>query len=339
MTRRPLPLFLLLGLTLGLMAVGCTAADTDSTDNADASDVSDASDAADAADSSDASDASDAADSSDVSDASDAADSSDASDASDAADSSDASDASDAADSSDASDASDAADSSDASDETDASDPSDTAGNDCGGIAGLTCDAGQVCDMSEYDVCGSDMMGTCVVPEEVMCTEQYEPVCGCDGVTYSNDCFRQAAYVAFSHDGECDVPEPDPYAGRPIGQCVTNADCQENNSNLTCSRTAPGGICNGCGVDADCPGSTVCNLGACAIECSSSNGQDDCPPGLYCLSSGKCGISWCTGDECAVPMFGCSASGRCARMECTAAMTCPENTTCVDDLCIEDRAL
>ena len=37
----------------------------------------------------------------------------------------------------------------------------------------------------------------------VMCTEQYEPVCGADGKTYSNPCMAGSAHVAVSHGGAC----------------------------------------------------------------------------------------------------------------------------------------
>ncbi|KAK1732799.1 hypothetical protein QTG54_016511 [Skeletonema marinoi] len=41
------------------------------------------------------------------------------------------------------------------------------------------------------------------------CIEIYKPVCGEDGITYSNDCFARLANVAVSYEGEClkEIPE------------------------------------------------------------------------------------------------------------------------------------
>jgi hypothetical protein len=36
-----------------------------------------------------------------------------------------------------------------------------------------------------------------------ICTEQYEPVCGCDGRTYGNACHAQREGVRVAHQGEC----------------------------------------------------------------------------------------------------------------------------------------
>jgi hypothetical protein len=38
---------------------------------------------------------------------------------------------------------------------------------------------------------------------ERMCTYQYDPVCGCDGVTYSNSCVATAAGVKNFKSGAC----------------------------------------------------------------------------------------------------------------------------------------
>ncbi len=130
-------------------------------------------------------------------------------------------------------------------------------------------------------------------------------------------------------------PEVDSYPGRPVGQCTTNGDCPDGPNGQRCNRGMPGGSCMGCGSDEHCPESTVCYVGACVYECSELN---DCPPGLYCLGSGRCGASWCVEGECPDAMFGCSSSKRCRRVACEFRWDCPDDTTCLDGVCVENRA-
>ena len=82
----------------------------------------------------------------------------------------------------------------------------------CGGFVGMSlcypdeyCDTGSNCDPNAPGVCRT---------RPRFCTTQVDPVCGCDGHTYSNTCAAAAAGVSIAHEGEC-------------GRCRSNDDCAE----------------------------------------------------------------------------------------------------------------
>ena len=43
-------------------------------------------------------------------------------------------------------------------------------------------------------------------PEPIFCTQQYDPVCGVDNKTYSNECVANAAGAKIQYKGECKTP-------------------------------------------------------------------------------------------------------------------------------------
>ena len=99
------------------------------------------------------------------------------------------------------------------------------------------------CDRSQYchrraGKCNGP--GRCVVRPQ-NCIEIFDPVCGCDGRTYSNFCFAAQAGVNVRHAGPC---EP---------KCTSNADCKGKEY---CAK--PTGRCKGKGECATRP--DVCPL-------------------------------------------------------------------------------
>ena len=78
-------------------------------------------------------------------------------------------------------------------------------GQPCGDAEGATCDKGLWCE-PPAGACTSNA-GVCIkVPRLCIARKHgksFEPVCGCNNKTYSNDCFRRAYKMAKAHDGKC----------------------------------------------------------------------------------------------------------------------------------------
>ncbi len=72
----------------------------------------------------------------------------------------------------------------------------------CGGLFPISCDKGLWCQNPAGQCKVFDGQGKCdVIPR--FCTRQFQPVCGCDGKTYGNDCERRMARVQLNHVGRC----------------------------------------------------------------------------------------------------------------------------------------
>ncbi len=72
----------------------------------------------------------------------------------------------------------------------------------CAGIQGLPCDTNEYCNLGVGNCC-CDFQGVCEeIPEA--CIQIFDPVCGCDGTTYGNDCEAARAGVSVDFEGDCD---------------------------------------------------------------------------------------------------------------------------------------
>jgi len=171
----------------------------------------------------------------------------------------------------------------------------DPVGNTCGGIAGLPCQDNQFCK-TPTGHCYPDATGVCTTIPNA-CPAIWDPVCGCDGVTYGNECEAEMASMSIAHLGECA-----PFCGSDADCSAANQFCKFPEG--ACGVAAIPGRCTTiptacpaiwdpvCGCDGQTYGNecesdmarvSVAHRGPCEHACSQVQNLPPCANGLFCL--------------------------------------------------------
>ncbi|MGD2109688.1 MAG: Kazal-type serine protease inhibitor domain-containing protein [Phycisphaerae bacterium] len=174
----------------------------------------------------------------------------------------------------------------------------------CGGFTGIQCDdPDEFCKFPTGTCNWADHFGMCT-PIPQGCPDVWDPVCGCDGVTYGNECEADAVGMSIDHYGPCGTP------------CVTDADCDD--SHMCTIGLCVGGVCEFppvpdgtvCDDGDPCTTGDACKAGHCIglpdPNCGGCLTNADCPDAAsFCLfPPGSCGEDGVAG-VCAPRPNGC----------------------------------
>ena len=221
----------------------------------------------------------------------------------------------------------------------------------------LVCDDPYDCPPTQYCHKDDKMCGSLGVCEDrpPLCPLVYQPVCGCDGRTYTNRCEAYAAGTSVWYEGECEpvrcfdnsmCPEDQYCSFVPCaietGVCIPRPElclpeyepvcgCDKETYGNACEAALHGvsvdyiGPCRECRTDSDCDDGNPCTRDFCyQFHC-----EYDCLTGMECSVAGQPGAGICVLDA-----SGC----RCELApECYADEDCDDMNECTIDLCVEGK--
>lgn len=169
----------------------------------------------------------------------------------------------------------------------------------CGGPLALSCSTNEICVVpSATGTCPSpNAFGKCQARSTTFCPQVFDPVCGCDGKTYSNACSASAAGVSVKNDGACGPQAP--FCGGFAGLlCPGEGECVDADDD--CDPSAGG---------ADCSGVCECND---PHTCPAGGRFDTNPAVCACVRD----AALCPNNPCAVTS--CAAGTLCVERNCKA---------------------
>jgi hypothetical protein len=159
----------------------------------------------------------------------------------------------------------------------------------CGGFNEHKCHGDDVCLPFVARGCpGPRRIGLCA-PRPHHCPSVSDPVCGCDGKTYTNVCEAVHAGTAIEHRGAC-APTGVPVCGGAAGMaCAGSAVCADDPSD-SCTpgagRNCPG-VCQ-CNDNPPCPRGehfdTTATVCACVPDGPDPCARITCPGGTMCVA-------------------------------------------------------
>jgi hypothetical protein len=195
----------------------------------------------------------------------------------------------------------------------------------CGGFEGKTCDTGEFCDYA-VGTCGDlDGAGTCFKNSGLGgCGAVWQPVCGCNGRTYGNECERLIDGVSKRSEGECPKADGGVSDAGSASAALCSATGGEVKTQSCCTSVS------------DFPDSCVTGACGCAPTSSHVVSLCSCPngcfiPGTGCVgNSGTCTVGVdhsCNNNPDLASIHGrCVTGGRCV---CTNEFPLLANGKCL----------